>query len=475
MDNSEFERWSHAAADWSTRYLQDLENFPVRSQQAPGSLLKALPEAAPEHAESMEQIFKDFEHLIPPGMTHWQHPRFFAYFPSNAAPAAILAEQLAASLAAQCMLWQTSPAATELEIRMVDWLRQAVGLPECFRGSFQDTASTATLCAVLTMRERALDHRGNTTGLSGHAHLRVYASGRTHSSVDKAMWVAGLGQDNLVKIATGDGPLYPMQAEALNDAIAADRAAGHTPAGIVVCVGGTSTGATDNAREIIAIAQREGLYCHVDAAWAGAAMICPEFRSLWDGVEGADSIVLNPHKWLGTGMECSAHFVKDPDLLVKTLAIQPEYLKTRGADGVVNFSEWSVQLGRRFRALKVWFLLRAYGLEGLRTMIRNHVRWSVALCERLRAEDDMQIVTEPVLSLFSFRHRAPSGVSADEHNLDVVQRINNDGRIYLTQTRHDDGIAIRFQAGQFDTREADFDLAFDVITTLAREPRTSHR
>lgn len=473
MDSKEFGRWSHAAADWSTRYLNEVADYPVRSQQMPGSLLDALPDAAPETADSMEQIFEDFERLIPSGMTHWQHPRFFAYFPSNAAPAAILAEQLAASLAAQCMLWQTSPAATELEIRMVDWLRQAVGLPDTFTGSFQDTASTSTLCAVLVMRERALDYSGNRSGLSGQPRLRIYASGRTHSSVDKALWVAGLGQDNLVKIPTGDGPLYPMSADALSEAIAADRAAGHVPAGVVVCVGGTSTGATDNAKDIVAIAQREGLYCHVDAAWAGAAMICPEFRELWAGVEGADSIVLNPHKWLGTGMECSAHFVRDPESLVKTLAIQPEYLKTRGADGVVNFSEWSVQLGRRFRALKVWFLLRAYGLEGLREMIRNHVLWSVALCERLRLEADMQIVTEPVLSLFSFRHRAPAGGDADAHNLEVVQRINDDGRIYLTQTRHDDGIAIRFQAGQFDTSEADFDLAFDVITSLARAPHTS--
>ena len=400
-------------------------------------------------------------------MTHWQHPRFFAYFPSNAAPAAIVAEQLAASMAAQCMLWQTSPAATELEIRMVDWLRQAVDLPDCFSGTFQDTASTATLCAVLVMRERALGYTGNPQGLAGQATLRVYASGRTHSSVDKAMWIAGLGQDNLVKIPTDDGPLFPMKLDALREAIAADRAAGHKPAGVVVCIGGTSTGATDNAREIIELGQAEGLYTHVDAAWAGSAMICPEFRHLWDGVELADSLVLNPHKWLGSSMECSAHFVRDPESLVKTLAIQPEYLKTRGADGVVNFSEWSVQLGRRFRALKVWFLLRAYGLDGLRTMIRNHIEWSVALCERLRAESDIEIVTEPVLSLFSFRHR-PQGVSdLDAHNLALVQKLNDDGRIYLTQTHHDGVIAIRFQAGQFDTAEADFDIAFDAIRELA--------
>lgn len=467
MDNKEFHRWSHAAADWSTGYLDGVGKRPVRSHNAPGSLLDELPAAPPATAESMDDIFADFERLIPGGMTHWQHPRFFAYFPSNAAPAAIVAEQLAATMAAQCMLWQTSPAATELEIRMIDWLRQAVGLPEAFSGTFQDTASTTTLSAVLVMRERALNFRGNAEGLSGHPRLRVYASGRTHSSVDKALWIAGLGQDNLVKIPTGEGPLYPMQVDALEATIAADRAAGHLPAGVVVCVGGTSTGATDNARDVIALAKREGLYTHVDAAWAGSAMICPEFRPLWDGVAEADSLVLNPHKWLGSGMECSAHFVRDPESLVRTLAIQPEYLKTRGADGVVNFSEWSVQLGRRFRALKVWFLIRAYGIEGLQAMIRNHVNWAVALCERLRAEPDIEIVTEPVLSLFSFRHR-PAGVDdLDAHNLALLERINNDGRIYLTQTNHDGVIAIRFQAGQFDTTEADFDIAFTAIRELA--------
>ncbi len=471
MDNNDFERWSHAAAAWSTQYRATLADQPVRPAVSPGQLLATLPQSPPEVAEPMDRIFEDFEALIPGAMTHWQHPRFFAYFPSNAAPAAVVAEQLAATMAAQCMLWQTSPAATELEIRMVDWLRQAVGLPEAFSGSFQDTASTSTLSAVLVMREKALDYRGNAEGLSGQPCLRIYASGRTHSSVDKALWIAGLGQDNLVKIPTGEAPLYPMDSDALAKAIADDRSAGRLPAGVVVCIGGTSTGATDNAKAVIDVARREGLYCHVDAAWAGAAMICPEYRELWSGVEDADSIVLNPHKWLGTGMECSAHFVRDPESLVRTLSIQPEYLKTRGADGVINFSEWSVQLGRRFRALKVWFLLRAYGIEGLRTMIRNHVDWAQALCERLRAEADMQIVTDPVLSLFSFRHVGDGQIAdLDAHNLALVNRINDDGRIYLTQTRHDDGIAIRFQAGQFDTTEADFDIAFATITELARQP-----
>ena len=283
-DEFDFRSWSHRAVDWSADYRDTVGERGVRPIVKPGAVAAEIGMAAPELGESMDDIFEDFERIIPDNMTHWQHPRFFAYFQSNAAPAAQLAEQLATAFASQCMLWQTSPAATELEIKMVDWLRQALGLPDCFSGSFQDTASSATLCAVLTMREKALDFTGNQEGLFGKKPLRIYASKRTHTSIDKALWVAGLGQDNLVKIPTHDGPLFPMDADALRQAIKADRKAGLQPAGIVACVGGTSIGATDNVKEICAIAQEENLYIHIDAAWAGSAMICPEFSpSLgWD-------------------------------------------------------------------------------------------------------------------------------------------------------------------------------------------------
>lgn len=469
MKKTEFEKWSSQATRWSTRYLNEIENYPVRAQTFPGEIAAQIPDAAPDEAESMEQIMADFEHIIPPGMTHWQHPRFFAYFPSNAAPAAMIAEQLATSMAAQCMLWQTSPSATELEQRMVDWLRQSVGLPEGFDGVLQDTASTATLCAILTMRERTLNWESNQKGLSGFPHLRVYASSRTHSSIDKAMWIAGLGQENLVKIDTDDE--FAMDEDKLRAAIDADIAAGHKPAGVVICVGGTSMGATDRVRKVCKLAQEYQLFTHVDAAWAGSAMICPEYRHLWDGIELADSIVLNPHKWLGASMECSAHFIKDPASLVRTMAIQPEYLKTYGKDGIVNFSEWSVQLGRRFRALKVWFLLRAYGLNGLRTMIRNHVQWSEKLATLLDAEADFEITTQPILSLFTFRY-IPASVTdpdtLDELNRNLVTAINDDGRIYLTQSIHDGVNVIRFMCGQFDMQESDIDVAYDVIREVAR-------
>jgi aromatic-L-amino-acid decarboxylase len=465
MDHDDFASWSARAAAWGADYRASLRDRPVRPNIAPGNVAAEIAASPPEEGHAMEAIFADFERVIVPGMTHWQHPRFFAYFPANAAPVSVVAEYLVSAMAAQCMLWQTSPAATELETRVIDWMRQALGLPEGFSGVIQDSASSATLAAVLTMRERALGWQGNTEGLAAHPAVRIYASQQVHTSIDRAIWIAGVGERNLVRIPVA-GPLNGMDAAALETAIVADRDAGLRPAGIIACTGGTSIGACDPIGAVGAVAARHGLYLHVDAAWAGSAMICPEYRSLWDGIEAADSIVFNPHKWLGAQFDCSIQFLKRPEEQVRTLAIQPEYLKTHGHDGIINYSEWTVPLGRRFRALKLWFLLRHHGLSGLRQMIRNHVDWSRHLAARLAGEPDFEIVTPPVLSLFTFRHR--SGGDADAHTLALVEAINKDGRIYLTQTRVDGRLVIRFQAGQFDMLRQDADTAFDVITEVAR-------
>jgi aromatic-L-amino-acid decarboxylase len=467
MDNQSFREWAVRAAGWAADYREGVAEKPVRPNIAPGTIASQLPRQAPETADEMQAIFADFERLIVPGMTHWQHPRFFAYFPANASPLSVIAEMLVSAMAAQCMLWQTSPAATELETVMLEWLRQAVGLPDAFRGVIQDSASSATLAAVLSMRERALGYSGNKHGLSAQPRLRIYASDQTHSSINKAAWIAGIGEDNLVKIPTS-GPTRAMRINALETAIISDRAAGLVPAGIVACVGGTSIGAIDDMQDLMSVAQRHGIYVHVDAAWAGAAMICPEFRTLWQGVDLADSVVFNPHKWLGAQFDCSAHFVREPQSLLRALAIQPEFLKTHGREGLTNYSEWSIPLGRRFRALKLWFLLRGHGLEDLRTMIRNHVRWSQALARRFAAEPGFALVSEPILSLFSFRHDPGGGRDLDAHNLALLAAINDDGRLYLTQTRVDGCIAIRFQVGSMQTTEGDARLAFDVICNLAR-------
>ena len=468
MDSESFREWAVRAAEWAADYRATLADRPVRAQTPPGAIAAQLPPQAPEMPEDMQAIFADFERIILPGMTHWQHPRFFAYFPANASPISVIAEILVSAMAAQCMLWQTSPAATELETVVLRWLRQALGLPNDFQGVIQDSASSATLAAILTMRERALDFGGNKHGLAARPQVRVYASDQTHSSIDKAVWIAGIGQDNLIRIPTR-GTTHAMDVDALASAISADRASGLLPAGIVACVGGTSMGAIDDLSGITAVARHYDLYVHVDAAWAGAAMICPEFRTLWAGAESVDSLVLNPHKWLGAQFDCSAHFVRDPDSLVRTLAIQPELLRTHGREGLINYSEWSIPLGRRFRALKLWFLMRGHGLEGLRAMIRNHVRWSQALARRLAAEPGFALLTEPILSLFSFRHDPGDRRDLDAHNLSLLAAISDDGRLYLTQTRVEDRIAIRFQIGAMETTEADVELAFEVICDLARK------
>ena len=458
MNHNDLRHWSKRAADWAHDYHANLRDRPVRAPLVPGAIARQLPVSPPEVAEPMETIFADFDRIVPPGLTHWQHPRFFAYFPANASPASMLAEQLANAIAAQGMLWQTSPAVTEIEQVMVDWLRQSLGLPDEFTGTIHDSATTATLSAILTMREQALDWAGLTKGLQGQPRLRIYASDQTHSSVDKAMRIAGLGQDNLVKIAT-DATLS-MTPSALQAAIMADLAAGFVPAGVVLCAGGTSVGAFDRMGECIRVAKAHDLPVHVDAAWAGSAMICPEFRSLWAGVEGADSIVFNPHKWLGAQFDCAVQFLRDPGPQVKTLGLRPSYLQTAGREEVVNFNEWTVPLGRRFRALKLWFTLRAYGLEGLRGRIRNHVAWAQDLALTLGKVAGVEIVTPPSLSLFTFALGSDAATEA------LLTRINDDGRIYLTQTRHQGRFVIRVQVGQFDCTVEDVQMVELVVRAL---------
>jgi aromatic-L-amino-acid/L-tryptophan decarboxylase len=464
MNHDELRDWSKRAADWAHAYHATLRERPVRPRVDPGAVAARLPRHAPEQPEPAERIVADFEALVPDAMTHWQHPRFFAYFPANAAPASMLAEQYANAMAAQAMLWQTSPAAGELEEVMVGWLRDALGLAPRFRGTIHDSATTATLCAILTMRELATDWRGNADGLAAGPTLRIYASSQAHSSIDKAARIAGIGQANLVKVATD--AQHALDPAALDAAIRADREAGHRPAGVVLCTGGTSIGACDPIEPALQVAKAHGLYVHVDAAWAGSAMLCPEFRQLWEGVDGADSVVVNPHKWLGAQFDCSLQFLADPVPQVRTLGLRPEYLRTLehpsdGEHAVTDFNEWTVPLGRRFRALKLWFTLRAYGLQGLRRRIRDHVAWSHELAAAIEALPGVEIATKPVLSLFTFALAA-----GDEATLALLRRINDDGRVYLTQTRHDGRSVIRVQVGQFDCTREDVMTVAQVLHDL---------
>ncbi|WP_102107784.1 pyridoxal phosphate-dependent decarboxylase family protein [Oceaniglobus roseus] len=458
MNHDELNHWAKRAADWAREYHAGLRERPVRPRVTPGAVAAQLPSAAPEQAEPMERIFTDFEAIVPGATTHWQHPRFFAYFPANASPASMLAEQLANAMAGQGMLWQTAPAATEIEGVMIRWLLSALGLPGTWTGTIHDSATTATLSAVLAMREAALDWQGNAAGLSGQRRLRLYASAETHSSVDKAVRIAGIGQENLVKVATGAG--HGMDPQALDAAIRSDIGAGFLPVGVVLCVGGTGIGACDPVGACVDVAKAHGLPVHVDAAWAGSAMICPEFRSLWSGIEGADSVVFNPHKWLGAQFDCAVQVLADPADQLRTLTMKPDYLKTLGQAQVTDYNDWTVPLGRRFRALKLWFTLRAYGLEGLRERIRNHVAWARELSEAVAALPGFEIVTGPALSLFTFRYRSDAETEA------LLRRINDDGRVYLTQTRHAGRFVIRVSVGQFDCTREDVMTVEEVLRDL---------
>jgi aromatic-L-amino-acid decarboxylase len=472
MKLDDYRNWAHRAADWTADYLANVDGRPVRAQTGPGEVFRRIKEAPPEKGEPMEAIFADLDEVVMPGMTHWQHPRFFAYFPANSSPPSILAEQVTAAIGAQCMLWQTSPAATELETRMIGWLRQLIGLPEAFSGVIQGSASEATLAALLTARERSLGWRGNAEGLFGQKPLRVYSSAQVHSSVDKAVRIAGFGDANLVRIPVA-GPLHGMRIDDLEAAIRADFSAGLVPCAIVAALGGTSVGACDDLAAVADVAERHGLFLHVDAAWAGAAMICPEHRHLMAGAERADSFVFNPHKWLFTNFDCSAHFVRDPKALTDTLGIRAPFLRTLGREGVVDYNEWSVPLGRRFRALKLWFVLRAYGAEALRAKIRDHIAWAGELAETIAAAPDFEIVTPPILSLFTFRYAPPATgeEERDRLNATLIEALNDDGRIYVTQTTHEGRFVIRFQVGATTTERADVLGAWEVVRELAKRIR----
>ena len=463
MEFSDYRKYSDLANDWIESYFDGIGDQPVRARVKPGEIAARIPKSPPESAAAMEEILADFAATIPEGITHWQHPRFFAYFSANAAPASMIAEQLANAIASNALLWQTSPAATELEQVMCDWLRQALGLPEGMAGVIQDSASSATLSAVLTMRERAQGFEGNRKGYAGAKPARIYCSAQVHSSIDKACWIAGIGQENLVKIETDENDA--MRADALRAAIEADLAAGLNPAGVVLCTGGTSIGACDDLPPLIAVAREFDLYIHLDAAWAGAAMICPELRDIWAGAEDCDSIVFNPHKWLGAQFDCSIQFLKDPTPQIRTLGIKPTYLLSDNEDEIVNFSEWTIPLGRRFRALKLWFLMRAHGLEGLREVIHNHVAWTAELEEKIAALPDFRITSPRRLALFTFQY-CPEGQDANAATAALLQKVNDDGRIYLTQTNIGDAYVIRFTCGTFRTTRDDVLSVLDVLNEL---------
>jgi aromatic-L-amino-acid decarboxylase len=467
MNPEEFRRHGHILVDWMADYLAGVAELPITPDVAPGQVRRAIPAAPPSAGEPFEALFRDFRELIVPGMTHWNHPGWFAYFPCNNSPPSILAEMLTSAMGAQCMSWVTSPAATELEQVVMDWLRQMIGLPPDFVGVIQDTASTATLVALLSARERATAGAAGAEGLSGGPPLAVYASAEAHSSVDKAVKLAGYGLARLRRIDTDRD--FALRPELLERALVDDTAAGIRPACVIASVGTTSSTAIDPVPAIAEICARHGVWLHVDAAYAGPAAIVPELRWLFAGVARADSVVLNPHKWLLTNFDCTAYYVRDPAALLGAFQASPEYLRTAYDPEVVNFRDWGIQLGRRFRALKLWFVLRSYGVEGLQALIRRHVALARELEGWIRQDPGFEVMAPVPLGLVCFRYR-PEGLSdaeVDDLNRRLLERVNASRRVFLTHTRLGGRYAIRLVVGQRTTERRHVEEAWGLLREAA--------
>ncbi|MHC1730898.1 MAG: aspartate aminotransferase family protein [Bacteroidales bacterium] len=467
MEIDEFRRQGHAIVEWIARYFENVEKYPVRSRVRPGDVRNALPDMPPSGSESFDLFLKDFDEVIMPGITHWQSPNFFAYFPANSSPPSVLAEMLTAALGSQCMLWETSPAAAELEERMMEWLRTMTGLPEEFEGVIQDSASSATLAALITAREKVTGFRSNKEGLRDAGRLRIYVSTQTHSSVEKGAGVAGFGRDNLVKVSVRDD--FSIDPAALERAIEQDLAAGYIPCCTVATIGTTGTTAVDPVRAVGEICHRHGIWLHVDAALGGTALLLPEMRWMADGIEYADSFVFNPHKWMFTNFDCSAYFVRDAASLIRTFEILPEYLKTRTRGQVNDYRDWGIPLGRRFRALKLWAVIRSYGVEGLQATIREHLRLAKMLADLIEGEKDFELMAPVPLNTVCFRYR-PYGMSdseTDRINERINHALNDSGKIYLTHTKVNGRYVLRMVTAQTNVTEHHVTEAWNLIREYA--------
>jgi aromatic-L-amino-acid/L-tryptophan decarboxylase len=467
MTTEEFRKHAHELVDWMAWYLDNVSTFPVKSGVAPGDIASKFSAEAPVAPVQFEKLFTDFREKILPGITHWQSPSFFAYFPANSSPPSILAEMLTATLGAQCMIWETSPAATELEELVMNWLRDNMGLPSGFEGVIQDTASTSALAAIISARERVTGFRFNEEGVNDEARLRVYASTQTHSSVEKGVKIAGIGRRNLVKVGVRDD--FSMDPSELESAISRDIAAGYRPCIVIATLGTTGTTAIDPVREIGEICARYNVWLHVDAALGGTALLLPDYRWMIEGSEYIDSFVFNPHKWMFTNFDCSAYFVRDAAHLINTFEILPDYLKTRTRGKVNDYRDWGVPLGRRFRALKLWMVIGTYGISGLQERIRGHIELARELSELIDADPDFELVVAPVLNTVCFRY-TPAGVDAgelDRLNEALNHRLNDSGKIYLTHTVLSGRYTLRMVTSQTNVTRDHVISAWELIKSFA--------
>ena len=451
MTPEEFRRRGHEVVDWLAKYFERIESFPVLSRVEPGAICGLLPATPPVKGEPFEAMLKDVEKLILPGITHWQSPNFFAYFPCNNSGASILGDLLSSGLGVQGMLWATSPACTELETHVLDWLVQMLDLPRKFLSSdtgggvIQDTASSASLCALLAARERATNFVSNQCGCDGS--LVAYTSTQAHSSIEKAVQIAGLGRDNL-RLIEVDGK-FAMRPDALAQRIQEDRQAGLIPCFVSATVGTTSSNAIDPVPEIGRVCREQNVWLHVDAAMSGTAALCPEFRHIHNGLGFADSYCFNPHKWMFTNFDCDCFYVADRKALIQTLSVLPEYLRNKATEtgAVIDYRDWQIPLGRRFRSLKLWFVIRHYGVQGLQHHVREHVRLAQQFAEWVKQDAEFELAAPVPLNLVCFRHKG-----GDQINQDLMDRLNRSGDLYLTHTRLNDRLTLRFCVGQTNTQ-----------------------
>lgn len=468
MNTNEFRRAGYQMIDWVADYLDNVEKYPVMSQVKPGEVRSQLPPHPPVQGEPFEAILRDVEKIIMPGITHWQSPNFFAYFPSNNSGPSILGELLSAGLGVQGMLWATSPACTELETHVLDWMVDLLGLPPTFKstsaggGVIQDSASSAALCAVLAARERTTKGQSNLKG--GDGSLVAYASTQTHSSIEKAVRIAGLGSENLRQIEVDEQ--FAMCPDKLLETIKADLAAGRRPCFVCATVGTTSTTAIDPVRKIAEICRQYGLWLHIDSALAGTATLCPEFRYLHDGLELVDSYCFNPHKWMFTNFDCDCFFVADRAHLIRTLSILPEYLRNQATESgaVIDYRDWQIPLGRRFRALKLWFVLRSFGSEALQERVRKHIELARTFVGWVEADPRFEMAAPTPLSLVCFRHKG--GEAVNQHILDTL---NRSGQLYLSHTRLHGQLTLRLSIGQTNTEHRHVERAWQLIQAAAAE------
>ena len=468
MTPEEFRRYGRAVVDWIADYYQRVESLPVLAQVKPGQIRASLPPDPPTHGEAFETILKDVEDLILPGVTHWQSPNFFAFFPANTSGPSLLGELLSAGLGVQGMLWATSPACTELETHVLDWLVDMLGLPEKFKssaaggGTIQDSASSASLCALLAARERATGYDSNERGCDGR--LVAYASTQAHSSIEKAVKIAGLGRENLRLIQVDDQ--FAMCADGLAQQIEHDRQVGLIPCFVCATVGTTSSNGLDPLPAIGKICREESVWLHVDAAMCGTAALCPEFRYIHDGLELADSYCFNPHKWMFTNFDCDCFYVADRAALINTLSVLPEYLRNKATESgaVIDYRDWQIPLGRRFRSLKLWFVIRHYGVEGLRYHVRRHVEMAQEFASWVEADERFELAAPAPLNLVCFRHRG-----GDEINQRLLDHLNQSGDLYLTHTRLNDRLTLRFCVGQTYTESHHVERAWKRIREIAAE------